>query len=163
MGNQNICVGRKLQDLDPKLPSIHINTPSLDLSRDFAKRRFTFFRQPASGNDGAVIYDNRLLSVLRKFGAEVRVIEARRVGLATATRRAMATRLSLFNTLYQLPDSREPIEEDSENSKGEEDRRHREIMPQAHSHRLLPRPCPDRTLTISIEVAGVRPTCAATL
>src|SRR5512146_372428 len=52
------------------------------------------------------------------------------------------------------------VEEDAENSKREQDGGDRQIMSEPDGHVLLPRPCPDRTLTTSIAVAGVRAFCA---
>src|ERR1039457_2603483 len=50
------------------------------------------------------------------------------------------------------------VEEDAEDPEREQDRGNREIMAEPDGHVLLPRPCPLRTLTISIAVAGVRAT-----
>src|SRR5664279_4365064 len=52
------------------------------------------------------------------------------------------------------------VEEDAENPEREQDRGNREIMSEPDGHVLLPRPCPLRTLTISIAVAGVRAFCS---
>src|SRR5665811_2150367 len=52
------------------------------------------------------------------------------------------------------------VEEDAENPEREQDGGNREIMSEPDGHVLLPRPCPVRTLTISIAVAGVRAFCS---
>src|SRR5581483_4669748 len=52
------------------------------------------------------------------------------------------------------------VEENTEDPEREQDRGNGQIMAKADGHVLLPSPCPDRTLTISIEVAGLRATCS---
>src|ERR1700681_4097337 len=64
---------------------------------------------------------------------------------------------------HQDDDNVLAVEEDAENPEREQDRGDGKIMAKADSHGLLPRPCPERTLTISIDMAGVRETCAEML
>src|SRR5664279_2389494 len=51
------------------------------------------------------------------------------------------------------------VEKDAEDPEREQDRRDRKIMPKADGHGRLSIPWPDRTLTISIDMAGVRAFC----
>src|SRR4029079_6791547 len=62
---------------------------------------------------------------------------------------------------HQNDDDVLAIEKNAKDPEREEDRGNGEIMAKAYGHVLLPSPCPDRTLTISIETAGVRATCVA--
>src|SRR5262245_40210791 len=62
---------------------------------------------------------------------------------------------------HQYDDDALAIEKNTEDPEGEQDRGDGQIVAEADGHVLPPSPCPDRTLTISIDVAGVRATCVA--
>src|SRR6478672_1733431 len=52
------------------------------------------------------------------------------------------------------------VQENTEDPQREQDCGNRQKVTEANGHVLLPRPCPDRTFTTSIEAAGVRATCS---
>src|SRR5262245_28348169 len=53
------------------------------------------------------------------------------------------------------------VKKNAENSEREQDRSDGQIVTKTNDHGLPPHPWPGRTLTISMEAAGVRVTCAA--
>src|SRR5262249_18741729 len=61
---------------------------------------------------------------------------------------------------HQYDDDVLAVEKNAENPQREQHRGDGEIVAKTDGHVLLPSPCPGRTLTISIEAAGVRATWA---